>query len=62
MFILPSKFLKFVIQNDNSRHNDVDILYQDRTCMEHCGVLTSANSCNEREETRTNTKYNKLLA
>ena len=62
MFVPPSKFPKFSNQPDNSGHNEVDILYQGRTCMEHCGVLKIANSCNEREETRTYTKYGKWLA
>jgi len=30
--------------------------------MKHCGVLKIANSCNEREERRTNTKHSKWLA
>jgi len=59
MFVLLSMFYKFAIQLDDSGHNEVDILYQGRTCMEHCGVLKIANSCNEREETRTNTKHSK---
>jgi len=29
---------------------------------EHCTVLKIANSCNEKEETRTNTKHSKWLA
>jgi len=62
MFVLLSKLPKFAIQPDDSRHNEVDILYQGRTCMEHCGMLKIANSCNEGEETRTNTKHSKWLA
>ena len=62
MFVLPSKFPKFAIQSDDSGHNEVDIIYQGRTCMEHCGVLKITNSYNEREETRTNTKHSKWLA
>jgi len=62
MFVLPSKFSKFAIQLDNSGHNEIDIIYQGRTCMEHCEVLQNANSCTEREETRTNTKHSKWLA
>ena len=60
--VLPSKIPKFAIQPDNLGHNEVDIFYQGRTCMEHCGVLKIANSCNEREETRTNTKHSKRSA
>ena len=61
-YVLPSKIPKFAIQPDNSGHNEVDILHQGRTCMEHRGVLKNANSCSEREETRTNTKHSKWLA
>jgi len=50
------------IQLDNFGHNEVEILYQGRTCMEHCGVLKIANFYNEREETRTNKKHSKWLA
>ena len=59
--MLPSKFPKFAIKLDNFGHKEVDILYQGRTCMEYYGVLKIANSCNEKEETRTNTKHNKWL-
>jgi len=57
-----SSFLKFAIQPCNSRHNEVDIFYQGRTCMEHFEVLRIPNSCREREKTRTNTKHSKWLA
>jgi len=60
--VLPSKIPKFAIQPHNSRHNEVDMFYQGRTCMEHFGVLTISNSCSEREKTRTNTKHSKWLA
>ena len=60
--VLPSKIPKFAIQPDNSRHNEVDIFYQGRTCMEHSRVLRIPNSCREREKTRTNTKHSKWLA
>jgi len=60
--VLPSKIPKFAIQPDNSRHNEVDIFYQARTCMEHSRVLKIPNSCREREKTRTNTKHSKWLA
>jgi len=53
---------KFFIQPDNSRHNEVDIFYQGRMCMEHFGMLKISNFCTEREETRTNTKHSKWLA
>ena len=60
--VLPSKIPKFVIQPHNSGHNEVDIFYQGRTCMEHSGVPRVSNSCSEREETRTKTKHSKWLA
>jgi len=62
MFVLLSKFPKFAIQLDDSGHNEIDILYQGRTCMKLRGVLKIANSCNENEETRTNIKHSKWLA
>jgi len=60
--LLPSKIPKFAIQPDNSGHNEVDIFYQGRKCMEHSGVLKIPNSYSEREGTRTNTKHSKWLA
>jgi len=60
--LLPSKIPKFAIQPDNSGHNEVDIFYQDRTCMEHSGVLKFPNFCSAREETRTNKKHGNWLA
>jgi len=62
MFVLPYEFPNFAIQLDNSRHNEVDILYQGRTCILHCGVLKIVNSCNEGDETKNNTKYSNWLA
>jgi len=57
--VLPSKIPKFAIQHDNSGHNEIDIFYQGRTCIEHSRVLKIANFYSEREETRTNTNHSK---
>jgi len=53
IFVLPFKIGKFAIQLDNSGHNDIDILYQGQTLMEHSGVI---------KKTRTDTKQSKWLA
>jgi len=61
MYVLPSKIDKFAIQLDNPGHNDIGILYEGRTLMEHCGVLKISISCSERQKTRADTKHSKWL-
>jgi len=46
--VLPFKIGKFSIQLDNFGQNDINILQQGQTCVEHCRVLKIDKSCRDR--------------